>query len=256
MRITKLPIPILIAAAALTSVAVIYVYLTGPLLPIYTDPNFTTPLFSGAVYLWRGAAFQYSFSADSPVSLTYTSPYSLIYLTGPTTNITISVGREWIVYPLGERRLYVRYMSAGTNNYYVVYKLVEVTPGNNSSTANLTMWLPQVFDLNDPLTNRELNAIRTLVSPYNVYRAVAIQVNGTHIIYTLAYPQLYMGGYYPFTVSAMLPTPTTGKAINVNNNPVSSSYNVGSAAYTVISLPYQYFAITPSATTTLTIYVS
>jgi hypothetical protein len=181
------------------------------------------------------------------------------------TNITISAGNEWIVYPLGERPLYIRYMVIGSNTYYVVYKLVEVTPGNNSltanlsmdlSTTNLTMWLPQVFDLNDPLSDRELNAIHTLVSYYYVYRVVAIQVNGTHIIYTLAYPQEYMGGYYPFTESVRLPTPTTGRTINVNNNLVTSSYNVGSAVYTVISLPYQYFAITPSDTTTLTIYVS
>jgi hypothetical protein len=190
--------------------------------------------------------------------LTYIPPYSLIYLTGPITNITISVGNEWIVYPLGERPLYIRRIADGSLSYYLVYKLVEVTPATApiANDSTVTMWLPQVFDLNDPLSDREYDAIRTLVSAYNVHRVVTIQVNSTHITYTLANPQEYMGGYYPFTLSIRLPTPRAGRTINVNNYPVSSSYTVGSTTYTVISLPYQYFSISPTATTNLVIYVS
>jgi hypothetical protein len=62
MRITKLPIPLVVAAAALTSVVMIYVYLTAPPMPIHTDPNFTYPLLAGVTYMWRGAAFQYVYA--------------------------------------------------------------------------------------------------------------------------------------------------------------------------------------------------
>jgi hypothetical protein len=258
MRITKLPIPLLIAAAALTSVAVIYVYLTAPPMPIHTDRNFTTPLFSGGVYLWRGAAFEYIFSADGIISVSYMPPYHLIYLTGPLVNMTIG-DSIWIVYVFGERPLFVVKQRAydpygfggiyGEKDFYFVFKLVDVTP-SNLTISNLTMWLPTAFRLEETLSYNEDWAVRARVP--DPLRVTSVEINGTHLIFKAA-PLVYGGVEY--ALPARLPSPTTGKTIRVTNRPISSSYIAGGSTFTAIALPYQHFAIIPSETTTLTIYV-
>jgi hypothetical protein len=254
MRITKLPIPLLIAAAALTSVTVIYVYLTAPPMPIHTDPNFTSPLYIGGTYLWRGAAFEYTFSSDEIISMSYMPPYHLIYTTGPLTNITMG-SNAWVVYVRGERPLYVIkhrvYLPwAGYSaDEYFVFKLTDVTP---SGLTDLNMWLPQTFDRSDFLSTREYDAVLALVSNTDVYRALNVVANSTHVIFDrgdLIYDNVY-------SVVITLPSPQSGRTIRVTNAPISSSYIINSTTYTIIALPYQYFSISPTATTNLVIYVS
>jgi hypothetical protein len=254
MRITKLPIPLLIAAAALTGVAVIYVYLTAPPMPIYTDPNFTTPLYVGGVYLWRGAAFEYTFSSDEIISISYMPPYHLIYTTGPLTNTTVG-SNVWVVYVRGERPLYVIKLNvylpwAGYSaDEYFVFKLTDVTPSN---VTGLNMWLPETFGRSDFLSTREYNAVLALVSNVDVYRAINVVANSTHLIIDrgdLTYDNVYR-------VVVALPSPQSGRTIRVTNEPISSSYVINSTTYTIIALPYQYFSISPTATTNLVIYVS
>jgi len=254
MRITKLPIPLLIAAAALTSVAVIYVYLTAPPMPIHTDPNFTTSLYVGGTYLWRGAAFEYLFSSDEIVSISYMAPYHLIYTTGPLTNTTVG-SNVWVVYVRGERPLYVIKLRvylpwAGYSaDEYFVFKLTDVTPSN---VTDLNMWLPQTFDRLDFLSAREYDAVLVLVSNSNIYRALNVVANSTHVIIErgdLRYDNVYR-------VVIALPSPQSGRTIRVTNAPISSTYIINSTTYTIIALPYQYFSISPTATTNLVIYVS
>jgi hypothetical protein len=254
MRITKLPIPMIIAAIAITSVAVIYVYLTAPPLPIHTDPNFTTPLFAGGVYLWRGAAFQYLLSADRIISVAYTPGYHLIYTTGPLTNISIS-DDKWIVYLRGGRPLYVerRTLTSGTitDTFHLVYKLEDVTPPD--SPPNLYVWLPRTFGLTEYLSRDELDAIIKVVGSYwNIERVLDIGVNGTHIKYRYAFPD----SDTMYDAYARLPSPTSGTTIRVTNKPFSSTYTINSTTFTVIALPYLFFSITPTETTKLVIYVS
>jgi len=259
MRITKLPIPLLIAAAALTSVAVIYVYLTAPPLPIHTDPNFSQPLFAGVTYLWRGAAFQYIFSADSQISVTYGAPYHLVYLFGPLYNITLS-GKIAIIYGAGIRPLYaVKHNLVSEDGAHtftdacLIFKLKDVTPQNISTVGNLTLYLPEMFDLNDVLTNKENSVLYNFADCSSRFRVVQMQVNGTHILFQTAYPTTPTLGW---KLVMRLEPLASGKTIRATNQPLSGSYVVGSATYSVMALPYLHFAIKPQDTTTLKIYVS
>jgi len=259
MRITKLPIPLLLAAAALTSVVYIYVHLTAPPMPIHTDPNFTQPLISGVTYLWRGAAFRYIFSADSQISVAYGTPYHLVYLFGPLYNISLAGGKIHVLYGAKIRPLFVikhdLVSEDGNLNFpgtCLVYNLKDITP-QNSTTGNLTLYLPVVFDLNDVLTKDEYSAITNFVDCTTRYRVIQIQVNSTHIIFQTAYPD---SGSWGWRLLLKLQPPVSGKTISVTNQPITGSYTVGSATFAIMALPYLHFAITPQDTTTLTIYVS
>jgi hypothetical protein len=255
MRITKLPIPMIIAAIAITSVAVIYVYLTAPPIPIHTDPNFTTPLFAGMVYLWRGAAFEYILSADKPISVAYAPGYHLIYTNGPLGNITISE-KIWIIHLRGGRTLYVErrslIVSGGRESeFLLVYKLEDVTPPN-SSIPNLYMWLPKTFNLTEFLNQNEINAIAQLVSPVNIVRVLGVEVNGTHIIYRYAYSQ----SSREYRGFVKLSSPTISQTIRVTNKPFGATYTISGTTFTATALPYLFFSIVPTETTKLVIYVS
>jgi len=259
MRINKLPIPLVLAAAALTSVAVIYVYLTAPLMPIHTDPNFTHPLFAGGTYMWRGAAFEYQFSSDEVISLTHKPPYHLLYTTGPLGNF--SIGSDvWIIHVYGERPLYVvrhyvyRPWSYDYGYEYFVFKLADVTPPN-STMSNLTMWLPRTFGLTEYLTTREYDALNARVPVVHSHRVTAVVVNGTHLILRVA-PLTSWGGPSEADVPSQMPSPVTGRNIRITNTPISSSYTIGGYSYTAIALPYRFFSISPSTTTNLVIYVN
>jgi hypothetical protein len=258
MRITKLPIPLLIAAAALTSVAVIYVYLTAPPMPIHTDPNFTMPLYPGSIYLWRGAAFEYIFSADQSVSIAYGTPYYLTYLTGPLHNITLADNMYIIHFSITGKTLYVikeRLLLRDGSSWDVclVYKLIDVTP-ENVTIPNLSIYLPIGFNRTETLSNEEDSVL------YNNYycasrgRVLSVEVNGTHLIYRTSTYTTYPHGEGLFY--KRLTSPVTGKTIKVTNKPISRSYTVGGTAYTAMLLPYLHFAIDPQDTTTLVVYVS
>jgi hypothetical protein len=258
MRITKLPIPLLIAAAALTSVVVIYVYLTAPPMPIHTDRNFTQPLYGGVTYLWRGAAFEYIFSADTTITVANETAYHLIYLFGPLYNISIA-GKVFILYGAGIRPLYVYKLPGNVpfeggvslSPVCFVFKLEDITPGN-MSIANLTLYLPRVFGENEFLTSNEDSAIDKIAGYCSKWRVISMASNGTHIIYRVRYTTSASGDRrYLIKLSA----PVTGKTIRVLNQPLRGVYVVGDVTYPVMALPYLYFAITPSETTTLTIYV-
>ncbi len=309
MRISKLPVPLLLAAAALTSVAVIYVYLQAPPMPIHTDPNFTHPLYPGGVYLWRGAAFEYLFSADGVISLTNRPPHYLLILNGPLGNFSIG-DNIWIIYVFGERPLMIvkHYVWRPWGDYpgswgyeYLVFKLEEVTPPNLTS-PELTVWLPTMFELTEFLTEKEYEAAKARVGPL-MYRVLTVEVNGTHMIFRVGEPTVYDGSYmarltttlpspisgrtirvpnppisgaytigngahmifrvgepeygtFEYRLTTTLPSPISGRTIRVQNRPITSSYTIGGRTFTAIALPYQYFAIIPTETTTLTVYVN
>jgi len=259
MRIAKLPIPLLIAAAALVSVAMIYVYVLAPPLPIHTDPNFTYTLYTGGVYLWRGAAFQYIFSADGVISLTYRPPYYLLITNGPLGNF--SLGTDIVViYVIGERPLMAvrQYVWApwggypGTWNYeWLLYKLEDVTPPNLSD-PRLKVWLPTLFKSGEVLSQKEYEAATKLVRGF-INRVISIDVNATHIIFRVA---THNNPYPEYRLVGTLPSPMQGKTLSVTNNPVSGSYVLNGTTLSAIALPYHYFVISPIDTVSLVIYVS
>jgi hypothetical protein len=259
MRIAKWPIPMILAAIALTSTALIYVYIQAPPIPIYTDPNFTSSLIGGMTYLWRGAAFQYTFSADVPVNISYGPAYHLIYLTGPLTNTSLGQN-AWIVYLIGGRPLYVTKVSGCTTEgwcggtRYLVFKLKEVTP-ENMTGLNMTIWLPEPFDISDFLTDQETQAIdRVVTLPFGElpWRVLRVDANATHLMYNYA----PYDGTNQYVMYVKMPNSQNGISIKVTNKPSSVSYTYGGVTYSAMILPYIYFAITPSQTTTLRIYVS
>jgi hypothetical protein len=228
-------------------------------MPIHTDPNFTGTLYPGGTYLWRGAAFQYVFSADSQISVAYRAPYHLMYLFGPLYNITLSGGKIVILYGVNIRPLYIvrhtlesEYGGSQYPNMCLVFKLKDVTP-QNSTIANLTLYLPEVFSSTDVLTNKEDYAVFDYADCTARRRVVQIEVNGTHIIFHTAYT--YASSSLGRLVLRLEPL-ASGKTVRVTNTPLSGSYIVGGATYSVMALPYLHFAITPQDSTTLTIYVS
>ena len=258
--ITKLPIPLLIAAAVFTGVAVIYVYLLAPPMPIHTDPNFTTPLFAGATYLWRGAAFRYDISADNIISVSYRAPYHLVYLFGPLHNISIGDDVRIIYFTIRQKVYYmvrhdVLLRDGSTWRICFLFKLVDVTP-ENVTIPNLSMYLPTVFGVNETLTLNEFDEIwlrwgQTMC--YTVERVIGVDTNGTHIIFRTMWPSAVSQesrDYLPMV------GPVTGRTISVTNSPIRTAYTIGGTAYSAIALPYQHFAITPTETTTVIIYVS
>jgi hypothetical protein len=257
MRITKLPIPLLIAAAAITSVAYIYVYLTAPPMPIHTDPNFTSPLYAGGTYMWRGAAYQYLFSADQTIYLTNGTPYHFIYLNGPLHNISLA-SKVFIIYGTRIRPLYIHKQTlimelhGTTTEVCLVYRLTDVTP-EDIEIGNFTLYLPRTFSPSEVLTLDEDRVVSSFGSCLTRRRVLDISVNGTHIIYRTMYMDTASGD---MRFVQRLPPSVVGRTIRITNRPLSGSYIVGGRTYTVIALPYLHFAIVPSDTTTLTIYVS
>ncbi len=252
MRITKMPVPLLIAAIALTGVTVIYVYLQAPPMPIHTDPNFTMPLFGSATYLWRGAAFEYLFSADEVITVAHLPAYHLIYLTGPLANITVD-SNKWIVYLRGGRPLYVELRRDDGYTRYLIYKLTEVTP-NSTTISGLTVWMPTYFDLNDLLSDREIQAIETIAGAIVArFRVLEVNANATHLRIRTALPDYATTTY---TYHYRLTGSTSGKTVRVTNTLISGSYTVNGTTYMVAALPYRFFSITPTATTTLVVYVN
>jgi hypothetical protein len=257
MRISRLPIPLVLAAAALTSVAVIYVYLTAPPMPIHTDPNFSSPLFAGFTYIWRGAAFEYIISSSNHISVAYRAPYHLIYLQGPLYNITLS-SNIYTVYGAGIRPiLVIKHMayselSGSTVEACFIFKLTDVTP-ENVTIPGLSMYMPTLFSASDPLSSKEDMAVYHYTSCTNRIRVTNIEVNGTHIrLVTLL--STYTSGEQRYLLS--LPSPTTGTTIRVTNSPIRGTYVVNGTTYSIMALPYLHFAITPTHTTTVTIYVN
>jgi hypothetical protein len=211
-------------------------------------------LYVGGTYLWRGAAFEYTFSSDEIISISYMPPYHLIYTTGPLGNTTIG-GRIWIIYVYGERPLYVIkqyvYVPWGDSwsDQYFVFKLTDVTPND----SGLNMWLPQPFAPSETLSDREYYALNAVVPVAHAHRVLSVEVNGTHMIFRAAGPTITGSEY---SLPARLPSPVSGRTIRVTNTPLSSSYTINGTTFTIIALPYQYFSISPTATTNLVIYVS
>jgi hypothetical protein len=224
-------------------------------MPIHTDPNFTSPLNVYILYLWRGAAFEYIFSADNPISMSYMPPYHLIYTNGPLTNITMG-SNVLIVYVREHRPLYIvkHYVyKSWTNEWddlYFVFKLVNVTP---SGLTDLNMWLPQVFARADVLDDNEYAAVHAATSGQPAYRVLSVTANDTHVIIRFTALK-YVG--VERDVAARLSSFQSGRTIRVTNSPIRGTYIINGTTYTIIALPYQYFAITPIGTTNLVIYVN
>jgi len=183
---------------------------------------------------------------------------SLIYLTGPPANITIG-DSVWIVYVRGWRRPYYivkHYINQSpggwSGNYYFIFWLEDVTPPN-LTIRNLSIWIPRPFDPQDTLTNEEYQEIYKRVPSAETTRTLRVEVNGTHVVF-IGSDITYYGGEYQYV--AKLPPPVSGRTIRITNKPISASYNYNGTTLSAMALPYNYFSITPSDTTTLVIYVS
>jgi hypothetical protein len=247
MRLTKIPMPLLIAALVATSAVVIYLQLTVVSPPVVADGNFTTALVAGTPYLWRGAATEIMISSNASIRLSYMPVFHVIYTNGPFSNASLGDGK-WMVYLRGGRPILVERVSTpGGSTYYYLLKLVNVSKVNR-----LTVLVPQTFDTSETLTAAESQAVGVITGANGALRVTNIFTNGTHIALVVA-PHNSTSG--PATHYFRLPNAVATTSTTITSRGYGVSYIVDSTTVSVYVMPYQHIVIIPNATARVTITV-
>jgi hypothetical protein len=245
MRLSKIPVPLLIAALVATTAVVIYLQLSVVPVPVVADPNFTSTLVAGTPYLWRGAASEITISSNTTIKVTYMPVAHVIYVNGPLSNASLGSGR-WLIYLTGGRPILVEKLaiSADATDYFA-FKLVNVT-----KVGGLSVLVPQTFDVADILSENEANAVSANTGAGSVWRVVRIYTNGTHI-------SLDYAGQYNTSVQGTL-VYSLPPAVDVTSTKITSSgygvsYIVNSTTVSAYLMPYQHIVIIPKANAEVTI---
>ncbi len=247
MSLNKLPVPLLIAALVATTAVVIYLQLTVVHAPVVADPNFTTTLVNGTPYLWRGAGSEISITSNATIKLTYMPIAHVVYVNGPLSNASLGDGR-WLVYLKGGRPLLVTQMiGAGGTPAVFVFKLINMTKANE-----LSVLVPQQFDVGDTLTQNEVGAINTFTRVTGPWRVVNIYTNGTHIGIDYAN---HTSATVVGTVFYKLPPAVETTSTSIPSSGYGVSYIYNGTTLSAYLLPYQYIVIVPKASAKVTITV-
>jgi hypothetical protein len=242
MRLGKVPMALIIAAAVSFTAVTVYLYISVIPIPVVADSNFTGTLVAGSAYLWRGSASTFEFSSNATIQLTYAPVGYVVSVNGPLSNITLGKG-AWLIYLNGGRPLLVMYFDA----YLVAFKLVPV-----SSTNGVTVLVPQPFDMGDYLTDNELNAIETYTGVMSAYRVTNVVANNTYITLEFSLSQYsHVYTYYDL----QLPTPVSVTSATYHGTGYGVSYKVGNATVSAYVAPYEHFVITPLYNAQVTILV-
>jgi hypothetical protein len=247
MRLSKIPVPLLIAALVATTAVVIYLQLSVVPVPVVADPNFTTTLIGGTPYLWRGAASEFTITSNATIKLTYMPIAHVIYLNGPLGNATLGDGK-WLVYLKGGRPLLVERMPNpnGVIDLFV-FILVNATKANG-----LSVLVPQTFNVADTLTTNEFNAISAYTGAGAVWRVVNIYANATHI-------GLDVSDQYNTVVQAQifykLPPAVDTTSTKITSSGYGVSYIVNGTTVSAYLMPYEHIVIVPTASAKVTITV-
>ena len=247
MRLSKIPVPLLIAALVATTAAVIYLQLSVVPVPVVADPNFTTTLVTGTPYLWRGAASEFTITSNATIKLTYMPIAHVIYLNGPLGNATLGDGK-WLIYLKGGRPLLVEMMPVPvemTNLF--VFRLVNVTKVNG-----LSVLVPQPFEVSDILTASEENAITTYTNGISPWRVVNIYANATHIGISYTYTNQYV---VLGTIYYALPPAVETTSTKITSSGYGVSYIVNGTTVSAYLMPYEHIVIVPTASAKVTITV-
>jgi hypothetical protein len=247
MRLSKIPVPLLIAALVATTAVVVYLQLSVVPVPVVADPNFTTTLIGGTPYMWRGAASEISITSNATIQLTYMPIAHVIYINGPLSNASLGEGK-WLVYLKGGRPLLVERMPApsGMSDIFV-FKLVNMTKVNG-----LSVLVPQPFDVADLLTTQENDAIMVYTNGVGAWRVVNINANATHIGMSYAYHNY---ASVQGTIYYTLPPAVETTSTKIASSGYGVSYIVNATTVSAYLMPYQHVVIVPKASATVTIVV-
>jgi len=240
MRLSKIPVALVIAAMVSVTAVTIYLYLSLVPVPVVADPNFTGTLVAGSPYLWRGAASTIEISSNATIGVTYMPVGYVVAVNGPLTNATLGRG-VWLVYLSGGRPLLV----IMTNYTLYAFRLVDAFNVNG-----ITVLVPQTFSATDYLTYQESEAIAAFTNILGAYRVTDVETNGTHIILQLSdSSDNSVWGYLYFR----LPTPALVTTANYNFAGYGISHVVNGTTVSMYVEPYEYFVITPQYNAQVTI---
>jgi len=241
----RVPAPIVFAIIVATAAVTVYIYLSVIPVPVVCDGNFTSTLVAGSPYMWRGSAGFIVFESNTTIALTYRTISYVVHLNGMPTNITITDDiRIFYFKQRGYPILYVRHREA---SWPLLFKLVNVT-----KIGNITVYVPQVFDQYEVLTNSEEDAIYRYAGYITQDRVLNVYTNGTHIIMHVANA---VRGDHIKQLYLKLPTPTEGTSMRLSFRGIGFSYMVGGVVYSGYAMPYTYFVITPYDNARVVIYV-
>jgi hypothetical protein len=239
MRLSKIPVPLLIAALVATTAVVVYLQLSVVPVPVVADPNFTTTLIAGTPYMWRGAGSEFTITSNATIKVTYMPVAHVIYINGPLGNASLG-GNAWLVYLEGGRPLLVEKLVKpdGYSDYFV-FKLVNVT-----KVGGLSVLVPQKFDVSDTLSNDEANTVSAYTGAWGVWRVVNIYTNGTHLA-------LDISGQYDtavrYTIFYTLPPAVDTTSTKITSSGYGVSYIVNATTVSAYLMPYQHIVIVPKA---------
>jgi hypothetical protein len=239
MRLTKIPVPLLIAAIVATTAVVIYLQLSVVSVPVVADPNFTTTLIAGTPYMWRGAGSEFTITSNATIKVTYMPVAHVIYINGPLGNASLG-GKAWLVYLKGGRPLLVeKLVKPDGGSDYFVFKLVNVT-----KVGGLSVLVPQKFDVSDTLNTNEFTTISAYTGAGAVWRVVNIYTNGTHLA-------LDISDQYNTSVQGIifytLPPAVDTTSTKITSSGYGVSYIVNATTVSAYLMPYQHIVIVPKA---------
>jgi hypothetical protein len=245
MQLSKIPVPLLIAALVATTAVVIYLQLSVVSVPVVADPNFTTTLIAGTPYMWRGAGSEFTIASNASIKLTYMPVAHVIYINGPLGNASLG-GNAWLVYLKGGRPLLVEKLVKpdGIPGFFV-FKLVNAT-----KVGGLSVLVPQKFDVSDTLSTDEFTAILEHTGVEVVWRVVNIYTNGTHLALDISdqYNTVVQG-----TVFYTLPPAVDTTSTKITSSGYGVSYIVNATTVSAYLMPYQHVVIVPKANARVTI---
>jgi hypothetical protein len=249
MRLTKIPLPLLIAALVATTAVVIYLNISVVPVPAVVDSNATAvTLVKGTPYLWRGAASEITIVSNASMKVTHMPLFNVIYVSGPLINASLGDGR-WMIYLSNGRPLLIERMVTSSGSAYYIVKLVNMTKVNG-----LSVLVPQAFSLSECLSTNEIQTIKAVTGASTVYRVMNIYTNGTHIMLSVVPVGNTTSG--PITHYFKLPP-----AVNTTSYKITSSgYGVSHrgtnyGATSIYVMPYQHVVIVPESNAKVTITV-
>ncbi len=244
MMLSKIPMPLLVAAFVVTTAVVVYLQLTVVSVPVVVDPNFTGTLVKGSPYLWRGAASEITVASNATIKLAYMPVFHVVYVNGPLSNASLGAGR-WLIYLSGGRPILVERVSTPNGStYQYLLKLVNVSKVNG-----LTVLVPQTFGASETLAASEAQAISTHTGAIG-WRVVNIYTNGTHIMLNVAPHNSTTGST---THYFRLPPAVATTSAKITSSGHGVSYKVGNITVSAYIMPYQHIVIVPNATARVTI---
>ena len=245
MMLSKIPVPLLIAALVVTTVVTIYLNILVVPVPVVVDGNTTSTLVKGTPYLWRGAASEIVITSNATIRVTHMPLFNVIYVSGPLVNASLGDGR-WVIYLNGGRPLFIEKMATSNGHVYYVVKLV-----NTSKVNGLTVLVPQTFSLTECVSTSEAQTIKAVAGTSAVYRVVNIHTNGTHIM--LSVVPIDNATYGLITHYFVLPPAVDTTSFKITSSGYGVSQRANHDTTSIYVMPYQHIVIIPQANARVTI---